>query len=133
MENTKKKHQQYFDHEDDIDLVALTKTLWESRKEIVKITLIFMGIGLFLALTIPPKYTSTIVVKPTLSNSKSNLGESIGGLAAMAGINLGVGDSSSEINPTLYPSIIASFGFQKELIESPIYVKNLNSFLIELT
>ena len=43
----------YSDHEDEIDLIALAKTLWEGRKVVVKITLIFMGIGLFVALTSP--------------------------------------------------------------------------------
>lgn len=127
MEHSKKKYQQYFDNDENIDLVALTKTLWEARKEIVKITLIFIGVGVLLAITLPSKYTSTIVVKPTLSDSNSKLDGSIGGLAAMAGINLGAGNSLAEINPNLYPKIIASYGFQKELMESPIYVKILNS------
>ena len=119
--------QQYSDHEDEIDLIALAKTLWSGRKEVVKITLIFMGVGLFVALTSPAEYTSTVVVKPTLSDSKSKLGGSLGGLAAMAGINLGGGSSAAEIHPTLYPKIVESDGFQKELMASPIYVKDLDS------
>ena len=119
--------QQYLDHEDQIDLLALTKTLWGGRKEVVKTTLIFMGIGLFVALTSPAEYTSTVVVKPTLSDSKSKLGGSLGGLAAMAGINLGGVSSVAEIHPTLYPKIVESYSFQKELMESYVYVEKLNS------
>ncbi len=81
--------EQGYIEEDEIDLIALAKTLWEGRKNIIKITLIFMGIGLFVALTTPAEYTSTVVVKPTLSDSKSKLGGSLGGLVTMAGINLG--------------------------------------------
>ena len=110
--------QQYSDHEDEIDLIALAKTLWEGRKEVVKITLIFMVVGLFVALTSPAEYTSTVVVKPTLSDSKSKLGGSLGGLAAMAGINLGGASSVAEIHPTLYPKIVESYSFQKEIMES---------------
>ena len=128
MENTNKnKPEKYSNHEDEIDLIALAKTLWEGRKEVLKITLIFMGIGLFVALSSPAEYTSTVVVKPTLSDSKSKLGGSLGGLAAMAGINLGGGGSVAEIHPTLYPKIVGSYSFQKELMESPIYVKDLGS------
>ena len=68
----------YSDHEDEINLIALAKTLWESRKNIIKITLIFMGVGLFVALTSPSEYTSSVVVKPTLSDSKSKLGGNLG-------------------------------------------------------
>mgnify|MGYP001156788859 CR=1 FL=1 len=119
--------QKYSDHENEIDLIALAKTLWGGRKEVVKVTLIFIGIGLLAALTTPAEYTSTVLVKPTLSDSKSKLGGSLGGLAAMAGINVGGGSSAAEIQPSLYPKIVESYSFQKELMESPIYVKELNS------
>ena len=119
--------QQYSDHEDEIDLIALVKILWVGRKEFIKITLIFMGIGLFVALTSPSEYTSTVVVKPTLSDSKSKLSSSLGGLAAMAGINIAGTSSTAEIHPTLYPKIVESYSFQKELMESSVYVEKLNS------
>ena len=120
--------QQYSGHEDEIDLIALSKTLWEGRKVVFKTTLIFMGLGLFVALTSPAEYTSKVVVKPTLSNSESKLGgSSLGGLAAMAGINLGGAGSAAEIHPTLYPKIVESYSFQKELMQSSIYVEKLNS------
>jgi len=125
--SNKNMPQQYSDHEDEIDLIALAKTLWAGRKEVVKITLFFMGVGLFVALTSPAEYTSTVVVKPTLSDSKSKLGGSLGGLAAMAGINLGGTSSIAEIHPTLYPKIVESYSFQKELMESYVYVEELNS------
>ena len=127
--SNKNMPQQYSDHEDEIDLISLAKTLWVGRKEVVKVTLVFMGIGLFVALTTPAEYTSTVVVKPTLSDSKSKLGGNLGGLAAMAGINLGGGSSAAEIHPTLYPKILESYSFQKELMESSIYVEELNSEL----
>ena len=128
MENINKNMpQRYSDHEDEIDLLALGKTLWGGRKKVVKITLIFVGIGLFVALTSPAEYTSTVVVNPTLSDPKSKIGGNLGGLAAMAGINLRGGTSAAEIHPTLYPKIVESYGFQKELMASPIYVKGLDS------
>ena len=125
--SNKNMPRKYSDHEDEIDLIALAKTLWEGRKEVAKVTLVFIGIGLFAALTTPAEYTSTVLVKPTLTDSKSKLGGSLGGLAAMAGINLGGGSSAAEIHPTLYPKIVESYSFQKELMESSIYVKELNS------
>ena len=61
MENTNKNMpQKYSNHEDEIDLIALAKTLWGRRKEVVKITLIFVVVGLFVALTSPAEYTSLL-------------------------------------------------------------------------
>lgn len=119
------KHSNTHYEEDEIDLIALAKTLWEGRKTIIKTTIIFACIGLFVALTTPAEYTSTVVVKPILSDSKANIGGSLGGLAAMAGINLGGAGASAEIHPTLYPKIVESYGFQKELMQTRIYVEEL--------
>ena len=47
MENKNKNMpQRYSDQEDEIDFVELAKTLWKGRKEVVRTTLIFIGIGL---------------------------------------------------------------------------------------
>ena len=86
------------------------------RITIIKATLIFISIGFFFAITTPAEYTSSIILKPILSDSKSKLGGGISGLAAMAGINIGGANSSSaEIHPTLYPKIFEDYNFQKNL------------------
>jgi len=112
--------------EDEIDLIALAKTLWNGRKSIIKTTIIFACIGLFMALSSPAQYTSSIVVKPILSESKSSLGGSLGGLAAMAGITLPGSTSSSELHPTLYPQIVESYGFQKALMQTPLNITGVD-------
>ena len=124
MENKHNIEQQLPTHyeEDEIDLIALAKTLWEGRKTIIKVTLTFMVLGLFMALLTPAQYTSSIVVKPILSDSKSKLGGSLGGLAAMAGISLGGSNSSSELHPTLYPQIVESYSFQKALMQTKLHI-----------
>ena len=115
------------DHEDEIDLIPIIKLLWKDRKKIISITLIFMGLGLFIAFFSPIKFNSTVVVKPILSSTKPTLGGNLGGLAAMAGINIPGGDGTAEIHPLLYPKIIESYAFQKELMKSKIFVENLNA------
>ena len=111
--------------EDEIDLIALAKTLWEGRKTIIKTTTIFAFLGLFVALTTPAQYTSSIVVKPILSESKSSLGGSLGGLAAMAGITLPGSTASSELHPTLYPQIVESYAFQKALMQTKLHISGI--------
>lgn len=104
--------------DDEIDLIALVKTLWEGRKTIIKTTLIFTIIGLFIAIFTEKEYTSSTTFVPQTSNSK--VGGSLGGLAAMAGINLGSMGGDSGISPELYPQILSSIPFQLELLQTQI-------------
>jgi hypothetical protein len=110
----------------EIDLVDIIKVLRDGRNTIFKTTLIFICLSVFTVFFSPIEYSSTIVVKPILSNPDSKIGGSLGGLAAMAGINLGGSSASAEIHPTLYPKIVESYKFQKELMQTPIYVSELD-------
>lgn len=130
MENNHYKEPKYpieYEHDDEIDFIALAKTLWNGRKTILKVTGIFMVLGLFVALSSAPQYTATTVIRPILSSSKSILSGGLGSLAAMAGINLGSGGSSSaELPPSLYPQIIGSFSFQKTMFETQLNISGFD-------
>lgn len=107
--------------EDEIDLIALAKTLWSGRKTIIKITLIFMAIGLFVAIFSEKEYTASTTIVPATQGK--SIGGSLGGLAAMAGINLGSLGSDSGISPSLYPQIVNSIPFQKQLLQTPLTIE----------
>ncbi len=100
--------------EDEIDLIALTKTAWDGRKTIIKITIVFCVIGLFIAIFSPRQYSVTTVMVPQASGGQSKLG-GLSSLAAMAGFNLDM-SSGSEMSPVIYPQIVKSIPFQKELM-----------------
>lgn len=108
--------------DDEIDLIALAKTLWEGRRTVIKTTLIFMAIGLFVAIFSEKEYTASCTMVPQSAEGGSKLGGSLGGLAAMAGINLGSGGGSN-ISPTMYPKIVNSIPFQKELMKTPLSIE----------
>ncbi|WP_421919710.1 Wzz/FepE/Etk N-terminal domain-containing protein [Marinifilum sp.] len=110
------------EHEDEIDLIQLAKTLWEGRRTVIKTTLIFMVLGLFIAIFSQKEYTASCTMVPQSAEGGSKLGGSLGGLAAMAGINLG-SMGGSEIPPTLYPKIVNSIPFQKELMKTPLSIE----------
>jgi len=114
---TQNNNNQYHIEEDEIDLIALARTVWEGRKTIVKTTLVFMAIGLFIAFFSANEYTASTVILPQSSESK--IGGGLGGLAAMAGINMG-NMGGEGIQPILYPKIAQSVPFQKELIQTPL-------------
>jgi uncharacterized protein involved in exopolysaccharide biosynthesis len=121
MNKLKPTNQHYHVEEDEIDLIALVKTLWEGRKTVIKSVLIFMVIGLFVAILSPKEYTASTTFVPQISDSK--IGGNLGGLAAMAGIDLGSLSSDSGISPALYPQIVNSIPFQLELLQTPLTIE----------
>jgi len=110
--------------DDEIDLLELAKTLWSGRRTIIKYTFIFACIGLFIAIFTPKEYTAKTIMVPQTSGSK--LGGSLGGLAAMAGINLGGGSGGEVIPPSLYPNIVKSIPFKLELLQTKLNFKGID-------
>ena len=103
--------------EDEIDLLALLMKIWQGKKTILKYSIIFLLIGIFIAIFSKKEYTATSMVLAQESNSPT--GSGLSGLASLAGINLG--SSSGElISPKLYKSIATSIPFLRKMVEVPI-------------
>jgi LPS O-antigen subunit length determinant protein (WzzB/FepE family) len=115
--NTTNKEQ-----EDAIDIIALLKDLWVARKTILKITLAFTFLGLFVAVFSKNEFTAATTFVP-LAQGSSVGGGSLGSLASLAGINIGGGVSSEEISPELYPQIVSSIPFQLALLNTPLTIE----------
>ena len=109
--------------EDEIDLIELFKKVYNKKKLIFKTTLFAVVLGIVYALFQPNEFTSSTTFIPQLSSGVKTGGSSLGGLASLAGINLGGMESSSEFPPTLYPQVVESVGFKLDLLASTI---NLN-------
>ena len=108
--------------EDEIDLIEIAAKLWANRRFIIKTTLIFMAIGLFIAIFTPNEYTASTTMVPQTGEKRA--GGSLSGLAAMAGINIGSISSGEILSPSIYPKILNNINFQKELIYSKYTFKN---------
>ena len=109
------------DQEDAIDIIALLKNLWTARKIILKITLAFTFLGLFVAVFSKNEFTASTTFVPLAQGSKA--GGSLGSLASLAGINIGGAVNSEEISPELYPQIVSSIPFQLELLNTPLTIE----------
>jgi LPS O-antigen subunit length determinant protein (WzzB/FepE family) len=110
------------DQEDAIDIIALLKNLWGARKIILKITLVFTFLGLFVAVFSKNEFTASTTFVPLAQGSSAG-GGSLGSLASLAGINIGGGVSSEEISPELYPQIVSSIPFQLALLNTPLTIE----------
>ena len=108
-------------HEDEIDLLALLQQLWTKRIWIVKATAIFVVLGVVIALVTPTKYKAETVFIPQVSGNEGEVSK-LGGLASLAGINLGGTSDGMSIPPSLYPNIASSIPYKMALLEQRLLI-----------
>lgn len=107
-------------YSDEIDLTQLLKTLWIKRGFILKITGIFLLIGLFIAFFSPVQYSSTCTVVPQGSSSRGGMGS----VAAIMGVNLGTAMmNEGTLSPAMYPEIVKSVPFTREIMKTEVIVE----------
>jgi LPS O-antigen subunit length determinant protein (WzzB/FepE family) len=115
---------------DEIDLVDLFRKLWVKRKFILTVTGVFLLIGLIVALISPVSYTASCTVVPQSGENKSG---GLSGVAAMMGVNLGTAMmSEGTLSPRIYPEIVKSVPFTREIMQTPIVTKRSNGKEITL-
>lgn len=107
-----------------INFGEIFKSLKNNSLLILLISVIFTGIGGLYSFTLNNEYESISKVLPE-STSNSGLAGNLGGLsslASLAGISLGNGQNNGDLlTPGLYPNIIQSSPFLRELIVQKIY------------
>ena len=83
-------------HDDEIDLRELFMVLWAGKIKIVAITAVFAVASVIYALSVPNQYKATALLAPAESSGgglSGALGQ-LGGLASLAGVSIGGGESS---------------------------------------
>lgn len=100
--------------ENEIDLIEVVRKLWAKRKFILKVAVVFACLGILVALFSAKEYTASCIMVPQTGEKGASGG--LGGLAAMAGINLGNVGGGDVLSPKIYPKILSSVPFQKELM-----------------
>ena len=80
--------------DDEIDLAELWRAIWAGKFIIIIITSVFAVASVFYALSKPDEYKASVLLAPVTSDNGSALGAlagQFGGLASLAGVNLGGG------------------------------------------
>jgi len=114
--------------ENPTDIYSLAKTLWLGRKTVLLWLAAALVLGLLIAFTSPRAYLARVVMVPQMQSKSSGLGGlgSLGGLAAMAGINLSnLNAGTEDISPLVYPEIVRSYSFQKEIMHTPLTFRSV--------
>ena len=105
--------------EEEIDIVELIKKMWLNRKLIIKITVVFMVLGLVVALVSPKVFTASCDVVPQTSDDSSAKSQ-MSSLAKLAGIDLTQDQNGKTLSPYVYENILKSTKFRKELMQTKI-------------
>ncbi len=114
--------------DDEIDIIGLTKTIWKGRKIVFLTTLICGIIGFLIAIYSSKEFVATTIMVPSGNDAASKLSSlnGLGGLAAMAGININ-SSTGNDLSPVVYPQIVSSLPFLLELMNTPIDFKDLKT------
>lgn len=124
-ENRSYTNPPYEEEEEGIDIVALIKSMWDGRKTIIICTAVFIVLGLVAALTMKRIYTVNSIMVPQVGSSRSS---SLSSLASLAGFDLGTSNmSASELSPLVYPQIVNSVPFRKELMYTPLHYEKADT------
>ena len=108
-----------------IDIMALIRSLWDGRKTIFICIGIFIAMGLIAAITMKRTYSVTTVMVPQMGDNKSGLG----GLAALAGFDMGGASSNGELSPLVYPQIVSSVPFQLAMMHAPMHYEKCDTLI----
>ena len=103
---------------DEIDLAELWGAIWKGKWLIIAITAVFAVASVLYALSLPNEYKSTAILAPASQSGAgglSKLAGQFGGLASLAGINLGGG--GGEDKSVIAMEIIKTWGFLEEFIK----------------
>lgn len=112
------------EEEEGIDIMGLLRQLWDGRKTVILCTLVFIVLGFVAALTMKRTYTVQSLMVPQM-NSKSN--SSLSSLAALAGVDMGMDLSSKDLSPLVYPQIVNSVPFRRELLYTPLHYAKVDT------
>ena len=114
--NSKEFHQQHHLTEDDeIDLVELWRAIWSGKLLIIIISALFAVSSIFYAINQPNIYKATTLLAPTSdqggAGGLAKMAGQFGGLASLAGINLGGGGTDKT-------------GLALEVLKSRFFIEN---------
>ena len=103
--------------EQEIDLVELVQKMWINRWLRIKVTGVFVVLGVLVALFSAKVYTASCDIVPDTGKSGNS---KMSSLAALAGVNLGEGADVTALSPLVYQNIMNGTSFRKELMQTKI-------------
>ena len=109
--------------EQEIDLVELIQKMWINRWLIIKVTGVFVVLGVLVALFSAKVFTASCDIVPDTGKSGNS---KMSSLAALAGVSLGGGEDVTALSPLVYENIMNGTSFRKELMQTKIDFEDID-------
>lgn len=125
LNNLKQKNEQTV-ADDEIDLRELFSAIWQGKWTVIAITSLFAVASVFYAINQPNIYKSEALLAPAEEQQNGGLGAlagQFGGLASLAGVNLGGGNASNKSQLAI--EILKSRQFTSQFIQKHNLLPNL--------
>ena len=125
LNNLKQKNEQTVTG-DEIDLRELFSAIWQGKWTVIAITSLFAVASVFYAINQPNIYKSEALLAPAEEQQNGGLGAlagQFGGLASLAGVNLGGGNASNKSQLAI--EILKSRQFTSQFIQKHNLLPNL--------
>lgn len=106
--------------EQEIDLLEIVYKLWNRRKLLFLFVLIFTLIGVVVAFVLPRRYVAECILGLEVVDNTMRV--KLEGLSAIQNMNVGNVKEMQVVSPAMYPNILYSVPFQRELIHKPLFV-----------
>lgn len=110
----------YEEQNDDIDIMAMVRTLAGQWKKLLLWGGIAAVVGIVVAFSIPKQYTVSSKMAPEIVTKTSG---SVASIASMLGANISNMTTNDAVYPDLYPEIVASTPFITELFSMPVSIE----------
>jgi len=81
--------------ENEIDFLQLGLAIWQKKWKIIIITFIFSVLAILYTVTLPNVYRSQVLLAPVSEKSDLKIPGQLGGLAALAGVDVGGGEKTA--------------------------------------
>ena len=106
--------------EQEIDLLEVIYKLWNRRKFLFLLVFIFMLTGGVIAFVLPRQYVAECILGLEVVDNTMRV--KLEGLSAVQNMNVGNVREVQVVSPSMYPNILYSVPFQKELIHKRLFM-----------
>lgn len=106
--------------EQEIDLLEVIYKLWNRRKFLFLLVFIFMLTGGVIAFILPRQYVAECILGLEVVDNTMRV--KLEGLSAVQNMNVGSVREVQVVSPSMYPNILYSVPFQKELIHKRLFM-----------
>ncbi|MCD7962133.1 MAG: Wzz/FepE/Etk N-terminal domain-containing protein [Rikenellaceae bacterium] len=116
MENERKEDKE-------IDLLDLSKKIWEKRRFVIKIVLIALVVGVVIILSKPGEYTSYV----KMAHEGGGVSSGVSDLISLTGLSKN--NNTEGVNFSVYPDIISSTPFVVEMSRIPVKGRKMDQYI----